>query len=331
MWSMSMTSDDDDDLYRPPTPEPKYRGKGKGKAKEDETPKYQDKGQGRAKEDENTKNPVYNTPRHFYPTSREGAPTDRSLPLGTIQGNNQLREQIHGLVERINAYAGNIVPLIFEDLASPEGEEDRKLLPAADWIKPIYNYDLSQDLIQMLNDKITRYSRQHAHDLAEMNCVDLMVFWEAQPYTTQGDVRWVTPQQEELFKKLYDCHYKTLSWDVMNAGDGRQAPARRSGFFAVIPADFFFRIRRELDAGWKIQIERIVQPKHMNLDELHEMQAYHELRKVAYMAKQEEEKAKREREEGVERDREHAKRRENTYAKATEINWEQFRRLNLNN
>ncbi|PVH98129.1 hypothetical protein DM02DRAFT_657608 [Periconia macrospinosa] len=216
--------------------------------------------------------------RNIYPSSKAGAPTLQTLPPNTPKGIKQLTERVHGLVEYLNPDAGNIVPLIVEDLALPEGEDELKLLPDIDYIKPIYKYDITPELKEMMLGKIDRYNRQHAHYLYHHDKIDMRVVWKCSSEMTERDIRWVPEDQRVLFEELHACKYKDLN-------GARKAHENWGGFYAVIDVAFWHRLEKELAAGWDCWVEPVVQPVEMTEEGEQEMADYHAERAAQHQEK----------------------------------------------
>ncbi|KAF1969831.1 hypothetical protein BU23DRAFT_651658 [Bimuria novae-zelandiae CBS 107.79] len=238
--------------------------------------------------------------RHIYPTSKRLEAKNGAQHLDDIE------KRVTAVLNSIDYNAGNIHRMIAEDLASPAAEHELSLLPKLDYCSAQYAAGISDQCKDMLREKVLRYQRQHAHNLALDGLVDIVLKWDCSAKSPQP-VRELPENEVAHVDVAHRCRYKYLDRNAEHAdekehdhpakvGPGECRKPRRAdkaissppathkgGFYACVIPELLCLLQN-LSGAWKATVEVVVAAKLMTEKEQEEMDAYHESRRQAMNA-----------------------------------------------
>ncbi|KAF2679366.1 hypothetical protein K458DRAFT_408221 [Lentithecium fluviatile CBS 122367] len=212
----------------------------------------------------------------------------------------KIEDRVETVVNLIDRNAGNIVPLIAKDLSSLAAQKELRLLPVFDDLKA--EKQIPDESKFMIHQKMVRYHRQHAHNLALKKEVDIVITWDCPEVLTEAHIRFVDKWETLTMKQAYACNYKGLDWDRNHAdelerddpkrpspGECRrpvredksvplEPPARKGGYYACVPVDLYQKLLN-LSPSWGAEVKLIVAPKKMAPEEAQEMAEYDKARR----------------------------------------------------
>ncbi|OAF99117.1 uncharacterized protein CC84DRAFT_1264655 [Paraphaeosphaeria sporulosa] len=154
----------------------------------------------------------------------------------------------------------------------------------------------------MLRNKIKRYQRQHAHNLAREEMIDIVLKWQCSRGSTQPCR--MLPEKELAYVNIaHNCRYKYLDWNLEHSEDKeedgtkyvpgevrkprganrsiRYPPATHEGGFYTCVIQDLLPFLEKLSEGWTTSVQVVVRPRLMTKDEQMEMDAYHAARRQA--------------------------------------------------
>ncbi|KAF2442577.1 hypothetical protein P171DRAFT_487805 [Karstenula rhodostoma CBS 690.94] len=237
------------------------------------------------------------TRRHVYPSSKVV-----SQAKNAVQHLRDIEQRVTAVLNAIDYNTGNIHRMIAEDLASPAAERELALLPKTDYCSVKYASSISEDCKAMLGDKIKRYQRQHAHNLAREEMVDIVLKWQCSADGPQP-VRMLPENETAYVNIAHNCRYKYLDWNFEHADEKEEdgtkpdpgecrkprradpsipyPPATHEGGFHSCVIQDLLPFLDSLSEVWIASVQVVVHPRLMTEYEQVEMDAYHAARRQA--------------------------------------------------